>query len=58
VVTSIWILYKAGNFLISWATISFSRRTLIYGVNLMGTKLRSSSLYQVVTLLTELSWSQ
>jgi hypothetical protein len=31
-VMNLWITQKVGNFLTSWVTISFSRRTLLHGV--------------------------
>jgi len=32
-ILKLWVPYKTGNFLTSWATISFSRRTPVHEVN-------------------------
>jgi hypothetical protein len=33
VVMNLWVPQNAGNFLISWKPVSFSRRTLLHGVS-------------------------
>jgi hypothetical protein len=41
-VMNLRIPYKAGNFLTSWVTISFTRRTLLHGVSYIECELVTS----------------